>query len=536
MFLKRKFDIFLLVILFIFSAWLMNKSFGYNEQTSSFRISRHQIGDFGLHLSIIRSVSWGNNYFPVESPFYPGKALPYHYYFDFLVGLLEKIGIRIDIAFNGLSILFFTTLLYLIYKLPQIIFIKNKLLGLISVLLFLFHSNLTFIDFFKEKKLSLSLFNDFWFLPDYIHKGPFDGSTISLFFTLNVFLNQRHFIAALVVSLGILYFLLPYIINNQRFSYKKLILFGIGLGFLSRVHMLTFLFTLLVLFLLFLFFKRLRLLLLLFLPAFILFAFHLKDILHQDISHVSFHLGFLSQQPVTVDTFVTFWFANLGIAIILAPLGFFISGKKQKLIFLSILPLFIIGNLFQVSFRIDHNHSLFNYFIIFANFYIAYFLLNILKKKTALRVSLFFCLFFLLTISGLIDLMAVKNDFQYPYVDAPKNRVMEWIKNNTKQDDIFLSRQEILDPVTISGRRNYFGHNYYLSVMGYNYREREEKTKLFFEASTPEVFTSMKNEGISYITIPPKEVVDFTYVVNKEFLEKNLKKTYQDSDIIIYKL
>ncbi|KKQ33995.1 MAG: hypothetical protein US48_C0004G0001, partial [Candidatus Levybacteria bacterium GW2011_GWA2_37_36] len=133
----------------------MYKSFGYDEEKHDFRIERHQIGDFGLHLSLIRSFSWGNN-FPVESPFFPGKPFPYHYYFDLLVGLLEKAGLRIDIAFNGISILSFTLLLFLIYKLPQLIFRKSKLLGALSVILFVFHSNFTFIDFFKEKGLSLS--------------------------------------------------------------------------------------------------------------------------------------------------------------------------------------------------------------------------------------------------------------------------------------------------------------------------------------------------------------------------------------------
>src|SRR3989344_810847 len=322
MFLKRNFDIFLLIVFFLFSFWLMTKSFGYDGQSQQFRIERHQIGDFGLHLSLIRSFSWGNN-FPVESPFFPGRPLPYHYYFDLLVGLLEKTGLRIDVAFNGVSILLFTALLFLIYKLPQLIFRKSKLLGILSVILFVFHSNLTFIDFFKEKGFSLSTFKDFWLLPDYIHKGPFDGSIISIFFTLNVYLNQRHLIAAFVISLAIIYFLLSKLIKAQKISYKTLILLGLVLGILSRVHTLTFFSTTIILFLLFILFKRLRLLLPLFLFAFVVFSFHAKDILGQDISHTFFNPGFLSQEPLSFVNFIYFWAVNLGIAIVLIPFGFF---------------------------------------------------------------------------------------------------------------------------------------------------------------------------------------------------------------------
>jgi len=411
MLLKRKFEIFLLIIFFLFSFWLMYKSFGYDEEKHDFRIERHQIGDFGLHLSLIRSFSWGNN-FPVESPFFPGKPFPYHYYFDLLVGLLEKAGLRIDIAFNGISILSFTLLLFLIYKLPQLIFRKSKLLGALSVILFVFHSNFTFIDFFKEKGLSLSTFRDFWLLPDYIHKGPFDGSIISIFFTLNVYLNQRHLIMAFAISLAIIYFLLSKLMKAQKISHKTLILLGLVLGILSRVHTLTFFSTTIILFLLFILFKRSRLLLSFFIPAAAIFFFHARDIIGQNISHAFFNPGFLSQKPLSLVNFIFFWVMNLGIAIILIPWGFFLSGKKQKLVFLSVFSLFLIGNIFQLSFLIDHNHSLFNLFLIFANFYIAYFLLTLIRRyKSFAGGTIFIFVVLLLTMSGAIDLMAVKKRF-----------------------------------------------------------------------------------------------------------------------------
>ena len=536
MVLKRKFEIFLLIIFFLFSFWLMYKSFGYDEEKHNFRIERHQIGDFGLHLSLIRSFSWGNN-FPVESPFFPGRPLPYHYYFDLLTGFLEKAGMRIDLAFNGISILFFTLLLFLIYKLPQLIFKKSKLLGILSVILFIFHSNFTFVDFFKEKGLSLSAFRDFWLLPDYIHKGPFDGSIISIFFTLNVYLNQRHLIAAFAISLAIVYFLLSKLVKVQRISNKTLIILGLALGVLSRVHTLTFFSTTVVLFLLFILFKRSRLLLPLFLPALVVFFFHAKDIVGQDISHIFFNPGFLSEKPLSFLNFIYFWGMNLGIAFILIPVGFLVSGKKQRLVFLSVLPLFIIGNIFQLSFLIDHNHSLFNFFLIFANFYVAYFLLILINKyKNIIGKISFITLFFFLTISGAIDLMAVKNDFQLHLSDSPSNKFMQWIKTSTHKNDIFLSRQEIVDPITLSGRKNYLGHAYYLSVMGYNYQNRSNRAKLYFEVTSQEILQMMRKDNIRYIVIPQKPIADFTHQVNKVFLDRDLKKVYEDESVIVYQL
>lgn len=512
----------------------MDKSFGYSPETNQFRIARHQVGDFGLHLSLIRSFSWGNN-FPPESPFSPGKPLPYHYYFDLLVGLVEKTGLRIDLAFNGLSVISFTALLFLIYKLPQIIFGKNKLLGLLSVLLFIFHSNLTFIDFFKGKTLSLSLLRDLWFLPDYLHKGPFDDSIISIFFTLNVFLNQRHTIAGLAISLFIFYFVLSRLMNSQEISKKTLLILGILLGLSSRVHILIFFSTTLILFFLFLFFKRFRSFIFLIAPALILASFHLHQVLNQELNHPFFNPGFLAEKPLTLLSFIQFWYLNLGIALFLIPAGVILANNQQKKIFLTFLSLFILGNLFQFGFRIDHNHSLFNLFLILANFYIAYFLVLLFNKKILAKIF-FLILLFLLSISGLIDLMAVKNDFQLWVDDAPTNQLMAWIKNETEKEALFLAREEILDPVTLSGRKNYLGAHYYSEVMGDDYFGRKTLTKKFFEVQDKKTLVAIKEEGIDYLIIPLEKKPDFQYQVNQSFLKENLPVTYQDDSVIVFKL
>lgn len=534
MVLKRKFDILLVIVFFLFSMWLMDKSFGYDGVNHRFRIARHQIGDFGLHLSLIRSFSLGDN-FPPQSPFFPGESLPYHYYFDLFVGLLEKLGLRIDIAFNSLSVISFVLLLFLIYKLSQLIFSKSKLLGVISVLLFLYHSGTTFFDFFRGKQFSISLLQDLWHLPDYLHMGPFDGSEISTYFTLNVYLNQRHLILALAIMLALFYFVVYFFKQKKKVSTRYFILAGILFGLLSRVHTLIFLGGGASLFLLFLFFKQYKSAFLFFTPALFLFGFHLKDIFHQQIDHAFFLPGFLAAKPLSVETFVRYWFLNLGVALVMIPIGFLLGNGLQRKIFLSIFPLFIAGNLFQFGFRIEHNHSLFNLFLIFANFYIAYFLVKLWQGKLFEKLASLVLIIFL-TASGVVDLMGAKNDFQLYVADAPKNTFMQWIIDNTQGDDIFLAKQEILDPVTLSGRKNYFGHTYYLSVMGYNYQDRSNRAKLYFEASSQEILQMMKKDRIKYIVIPQKPITDFTYQINKFFLDRSLKKAYKDENVIAYQL
>ncbi|MBI4066276.1 hypothetical protein HY411_01025, partial [Candidatus Gottesmanbacteria bacterium] len=109
-------DSILVVILLLFSWWLMAKSFGYDTNASQFRVARHEVGDFGLHLSLVRSFAWGQNA-PAQSPFFPGKPLVYHYAVDWLVGQLVRSGVRIDYALNGVSAIALTILLYGLYRL-----------------------------------------------------------------------------------------------------------------------------------------------------------------------------------------------------------------------------------------------------------------------------------------------------------------------------------------------------------------------------------------------------------------------------------
>lgn len=529
-----KSSIIIFLIFLSFSWWLMSKSFGYDVESQAFRIARHQVGDFGLHLSLIRSFSWGSN-MPPQLPFFPGEPLPYHYYFDLLVGILERFGTRIDIAFNGVSILTFTFLLFLIYKLPQAIFFKSRILGIISVILFITHSNTTFIDFLSRQKFSMGIFKNLWLLPDYINKGPFDGGIVSIFFTLNVFLNQRHLIMGLAISLAILLFLISRLLAYRKIATKYLILLGLIVGFSARIHALIFLATIIVIFCLFMLFGRKRLIVPILLPALLVFMPHLIEILNQGVSHPFFNPGFLATKPLTIASFIKFWALNLGVLLLAVPLGFAKSNFKQKKILLSLVPLFVIGNLFQLSFRIDHNHSIFNFFLIFANFYAAFLLASLWRGKFFKKL-LFFVLLFFMTASGLVDLMAVKNDFQLFLPDAPRNPFMQWIKTSTQKSDIFLVRQEILDPVALAGRKNYLGHEYYLTVMGYDFADRKAKVKKFFEAENVETLGKMRKIGIVYIVIPKEPIADFTYNVNMQFFKTNLDLSYEDNHVLLFKL
>lgn len=492
---KRNVNIILFVLFFVFSIWLFGKSFGYENE--EFRIARHQVGDFGLHLSLARSFSWGSNWFP-ESPFYPGEPLPYHYGVDLFAGLLERIGVRIDHAFNGISVIFFTILLLTIYRLSNILLGYNPSRSFLSVLFFLFSSNLTFVTFLQRYTLA-----DVWRLPDYLYKGPFDGSTISIFSTLNPLLNQRHLVVGLALGMLFISFLVQRLMKSTSLSQARIVTMGILLGLGTRIHALVALGVVIVVCCLFLLFRRIKLIIP-FIAFTALFALpHINEVFRAgQNSYNFFHPGFLAAAPVTLSSWFTFWWQNLGLALVFLPIGFFLSKNKQKRVFFSFLPLFILANIFQFSYRIEHNHSLITMFLIVANIFVAHAITRLPKIGAA--VSLFF-----LTASGILNFMVVKNDFQYRVADAPKDTLISWIAKNTPRDSIFLAPQNLYDPVTLAGRKNYFGATYYSEVMGYDVEGRRAAVNQFFETG--------KIEGVDYLIFPESVAARKPVFTNEKF-------------------
>ncbi|MBI5449606.1 hypothetical protein HY948_04825 [Candidatus Gottesmanbacteria bacterium] len=533
----KKSDLLLFGIFLLFAFWLMNKSFGYNASGHAFRIARHQLGDFGLHLSLIRSFSWGNN-FPAQLPFFPGRPLPYHYGFDLTVGLLERAGIRIDIALNGLSALAFAVALFYIYRLTGILFGRNVTTGILSVLLFIFHSNLTFVDFIKQNSIGPDLIRRFWYLPDYLNKGPFDGSTISLFFTLNVLLNQRHLIVALATSLGVIVYLLPRLMNKRKIPLTALIGTGLLLGMIFWIHTLIFAANLIVIGLLFIYFHQGKRLAALYVAALLVAFPRIADLLQYrdpDLGYKWLNPGFLAPRPLTVAGFFAYWWQNLGIAPFVLAYAIAIAAPKARKLFWSVVPLFVIANVFQLSYRIDHNHTLINYFLIFTNIFIAYAIIEMWRRNVCMKCASL-VLVILLTASGVVDMMAVKNDFQFAVPDAPTDAFMQWIKTSTSPNAVFLSREDTLDPVTLAGRRNYFGATYYGEVMGYPISERRRNATRFFEAKSDTDLHDAKSNNIDYIAIPTHPPANFRYIIDRSVFDTNLTVSYRDDRVTVYRL
>lgn len=555
-----------------FSFWLMWLTFGYEK--GAVVLSSKVWSDFGNHLPLIRSFSFGNN-FPPEFPLFPGEPIRYHYLFYLFVGFLEKIGFRLDWALNLPSSLTFALLLTTIYFLAKTLF-KSAWVGFLSVLFFLFNGSLSFLEFFKVNPLSADTIHQISQIRDFQSFGPYDNKVVSAFWNLNVYTNQRHLAAAL----SLLFILVMVLIKQEtkeephehrqslrskikavlKVSFWKQqahtffhphlslpwsIAWGLALGLTTYLNASVFLMGVLVLGVLFLLMPKQRL------PILIIGALGVALSLPRTI-FVSgtvtyspmFHPGYLIFDRLSLWNFINYWFYNLGLLLVLLPIGLIFASRTALKVFLAFFALFIVGNLFQFTIEIAGNHKLFNAFVIVANMFAALAIVKIwtvvsLKKpKNAFLGTLTrgaaLVLVFFMTFSGIIDFLAIYNDRTLTIDDFPKNQPVSWIVKNTMATDLFLNTQYLYDPASLAGRKVWMGWPYFAWSQGYDTLKRTIELKALFGSDDKDyVCDYLRANNLTFVEITePSE--DFPF--DAQFWKKNFQKVYENQryNIVIY--
>lgn len=515
-------DLFFISAFILFSTWLMFSTFSYTN--GSMQVGAKAWSDFASTIPLIRSFSFGAN-FPPEYPIFPGEPIHYHFLFYFLVGLLEKIGLRIDFALNIPSIIGFSSLLFMVYLFSKKLF-KDRKVGLLSVLFFLFNGSLSFIEFFKAHPTVTNTVKNITSSNTFSSFGPYDGKIVSAFWNLNIYTNQRHLAFAFFLSLAIIFIFIKPVLFDKKNKLLTLIILGIALGLFFFFHLAVLLCTVVVIILLSIFFKDLRI------PGLIILAIGglicLPQYLYLQSGASSFSpflsIGYLAPQKLTVFSFLHYWFFNLGLHVVLIPLGFVFAPKKLKKLFLAFFAIFIIGNTIQFSPEAAANHKFFNYFMLIGVMFSAFALMHL--WKTNYLKPLVIVLIFFLIFSGIIDFFPVYNDGKATLADYPINQEANWIRKNTPKNSVFLNSQYLYNPASVAGRKIFLGWPYFSWSAGYDTNARDELRKKLLSGSDLKNFcTETTKHHINYTEISKNSELD----VNDAFFEKNFVKEYENS-------
>ncbi len=519
------FEWLVLVITGVFSFWMMAKSL--RSVGDFIFVGSNEVFDFGHSLAIVRSFSWGNN-FPFLSPFVAGQIHLYHFMFYFFCGVLEHFGMSIADAVNIPSALFFWIFLLFTFYLPQQIFGKSRFMGISMVLLVLTHSTMTFLLYFLNHGLSINSIKNIWIIQKYLYAAPFDGSPISIFWTLNVFTNQRH------LAFGICGVLFTFFIlsgNTKKYiSNLTALLLGIMVSLLSSWHIV--MWGVSVFIAVYYFFRNKQYKYVLFFLFGSLLSIPFFNIWFMAIPKYLFDFTVSEMQSsllktISLSELVKVLILNLGVSLLTIPVGFLLvptSVRKQMIpfifVFIGVFASLLIG-------QMGISQKLLNITVVAANVFSIYLLWFLWKKQLVYRI-ITVALFIFLTASGFIDLMVIKNDFLYPLIDTDTFEVITWIKKNSKPGDIFLSYADIIDPVAFAGRRNYSGF--------YRNRLQEDRTKyseqLFFYDGNNNIIQN--HYGYRYILLT-NNLYENYYGNNKESWVNKQNILFKNHKFIIFK-
>lgn len=530
-------SLIIITIGFLFSWYIFSKSFSYDVSKGQFLIASHIYADFGAHIPFIRSFSLGNN-FPMEVPFFGGEGLLYHQMFDLYAGILEFLGLRIDLAINLISAISFLFLLVFIYKLSYRIF-SSCVVGLISIALFLFNSSFSFVSFIQKTGFNNSLFSSFWHNSSYLGNGPLGENTVSVFWNLNTFLNQRQLIFGILFLIFLINIFIVDTKNSEtsKISVVKIVLLSVLIGMFPLWHASIFLMIYILSILLSIFFSKIRKEV--FLISFLSFIIALP-ILFMIKSHSFNELilnpGFILYRDITVKSFLLFWSWNLGLSIITMILGVIYANKEQRKIFFVALALFIIPNLFQLGKNIYDNHKFFNTWIIFANVFSAFAFFNLFQKRIlAKAVALLFLIF--LTASGILNILVIKNDVYARISDYPQNTLMTWAVKNIAQNSLILTNGEIYDPMSIIGRKTFLGNSHQILSYGGNPDDRITKLQLIFSNKDPQTVKDLLSlSGIKYVIFYKNNFAKNIKYRDYQLFKENFMIKYEDSYGIVFQI
>lgn len=538
----------------LFVGYLMYYTFHIKDGTMY--VGGSVCGDFAVHLGMIRSFSWGDN-FCTSYTLYAGEDIKYHFMYQFLVGNLEFLGLRIDHALNISSTLTMILASMLLYVLAVKISGKN-IAGYLAVLLFYFRSSESFFHYVaetpKEENLKDKLLNN----SAYIGYTPNENWGI---WGWNVFVNQRHLAISLAVALLVIILVLPKLYDMFRrfrtleinkasgispyitecfFSpdswkgkdYQLMILLGILAGASAFFNGAVFIALILMVFFIAALSKN-RL-------DFVIFA-GIAGVLSLVQSHTfiygnavspEYYFGFLAEAK-TFWGVLYFLIRLLGILVVVLGAAFmYYRGINRYLLFVFLTPAVLTFTV-KMTNDINVNHKYLFISCMMLDVIAASFIAELIRKKDYVRNLCVGVLVLMLTSTGFYDIHCLKsqNAEERTVRISVEDPVSLWIKENTTSTDTFLSAPYALNRVTAAGAMLYQGYQYVCWSAGYDTAARTAQVAAMYSAASPEELKHLIEENcINYIIVDADVRAQQAYVVNEEVIASTYASVYTEGE------
>ena len=479
-------------------------------------------GDYAPHTAMMRSFSRGNN-FPTQYPHYGGADVKYHFMFQFLVGNLEYLGIRLDLGYNLVSILSLLGFLMILYSICYRIF-HSFWAGCVSIILFVFRSGTAVWRFLWEHMQAGDL------LSTLEENTSFIGYTANEnwgLWNFNVYLNQRHLAFGLLVAALAVWIYMDWVEASgaqeekglewlkDRFFTKEAWMFrdwkcgaltGIFMGMIAFWNGAALIGGLLIL-LGFAIFSDGKLdYALTALIAVILSGIQSSSFISGSAMSPAFYWGFLADNRSLPG--VAWYLIQISGVFFLGLIVVAVFLKRTERIFLVgfVFPLFF-AFLVSLTPDINVNHK----YVMISYAFVTVFWGGVLRrlwkpggngiKTLAVRTA---CILFsiFMTATGLYDFVIIvrDNDTDHRMWVDMNSSLTDWLSANLKKDDLVLTPEYTMNDVTMSGVMMYCGWPYYAWSAGYDTYYRAGQAQVIYSTTDKELLEStVVREKITYI-------------------------------------
>ncbi len=560
-------------VVLAFCIVIMYRSF--NVTGKMINIGNSVWGDFGAHLSMIRSFSYGNN-FPTQYAYFADADIRYHFMHEFLVGNLEFLGLRLDHAFNLPSIMNLFCTYLLLFTLTVNIF-KCRLTAWLGGLLLTFRSSFAVFDFLAKDRtghpIRALLENSSYFTFSDYHEGW--G-----FWCTRVFCNQRHFAFGITaLLLGVIIFL-PYLkemgeniehlkkegiivlrrkeqdedyddgeesdemirigLKPEKWDFIKLCFFskdsfamkspgtaigaGLFLGALAFWHGSALIATLAMLFFMAAFSVCRMDYLVAALMAVAMSLAQTKFFIFGEAVKPKYEFGFIAENR-TIFGVLAYIVLLTGITLLIATFGMILVRGTARYMFLVSLVPFIMSFFLSLTPDIAVNHKWVIISLMLVSMYSAHFISGMFRQPGVISAFVAAALVVCLTATGITELYIQYKEDNGHFSFRTDDEVTMWLKDNLTSDDLVLCATYPLNNVVMAGVMHYYCYPYCSWSAGYDTTSREIMIKKIFSATDPkELDYYIYKANIDYIIVNIS--VRDEYDVDEELLASAYKEVF----------
>lgn len=502
-------------VLLVFLTWIMFYVFYIKDGIlySGFTV----FGDYAPHTAMMRSFSLQNN-FPTQYPHFGGQDVKYHFMFQFLVGNLEFLGLRLDIAYNSVSVFALLGFLMVLYSIARRVTGSGKA-GALTVVFFFFRSALTFFQFLWEHLRTGDLIQVLQ------ENTSFIGYTTNEdwgLWNFNVYLNQRHLAFGLLIVALVLWMYLDWVEQGCRHKEKGLVWFrnrlfskeawkcryvenalaaGLLIGMTSFWNGAAVIGGLLILMGFAVCSDGKLDYLITAVTAVVFSVLQTRLFMKGSSVEAAFQWGFIAEDKSTAGV-LWYLIQMSGIFFVGALILFFFYKKRlQRAVLVSCLFPLVFAFCFSLTPDITVNHKYIMISYAFLAMFWAGAVCLLFRKKWQGRI-LAAVLTVCLTITGIYDFVIIVRD------NGPGHRVTvntnssltDWLAQNLDSRDLILTPEYSISEVTMAGVMMYLGWPYYAWSAGYDTYDRAENAKEIYTSRDPERVKSLvQQEGITYI-------------------------------------